>query len=138
MAIQHRFDMRFVAFEAGTPLTIGGVRATPFEVRHPSGAPPYALRFESGGKVLSFSGDTEWVDNLLLVANGADLYISECYGFDVQGGYHMTWLGIEGSLDRLAAKRVLLTHMSSEMLAQRGEVRDSRVLLAEDGMIIDV
>ena len=35
-----------------------GVRVTPFEVKHPSGAPPYALRFEVDGKVLSFTGDT--------------------------------------------------------------------------------
>ena len=57
------------------PLEIGGVRVTPFEVLHPSGAPPYALRFEIGGKVLSFSGDTKWVDSLLPAANGADLFI---------------------------------------------------------------
>ena len=46
------------------PLTLNGVSITPFEVKHPSGAPPYALRFGIDGKVLSFTGDTGWTENL--------------------------------------------------------------------------
>jgi ribonuclease BN (tRNA processing enzyme) len=135
---ERRFQMRFVEYAEATPLTVGSVRVTPFEVSHPSGAPPYALRLESGGKILSFSGDTEWVDSLLPTAKGADLFIAECFSFDVQVGYHMTWRNIEKNLDQLGAKRVMLTHMSDAMLAQRGEVRDPRVLLAEDGMTLDI
>lgn len=137
--IERRFAMTFVEYAQGVPLDVGAVRVTPYEVCHPSGAPPYALRLESGGKVLSFSGDTKWVDSLLPAARDADLFIAECFGFSEQvGGHHMTWRDIECNLDRLAAKRVLLTHMSAEMLANREHVRDSRVLLAEDGMRIDI
>jgi len=135
---ERRFEMRFLEYAEATPLTVGSVRVTPFEVSHPSGAPPYALRLESGGKILSFSGDTEWVESLLPTAKGADLFIAECFSFDVQVGYHMTWRNIEKNLDRLGAKRVMLTHMSDAMLAQRGEVRDPRVILAQDGMTLDI
>ena len=136
--IERRFEMRFLEYAEATPLTVGSVSVTPYEVSHPSGAPPYALRLESGAKTLSFSGDTEWVESLLPAARNADLFIVECFGFDVKVGYHMTWRNIETNLDRLAAKRVMLTHMSAEMLAQRAEVRDPRVLLAEDGLTLDV
>lgn len=136
--IERRFDMQFVEYAEEVPLEIGGVRVTAFEVCHPSGAPPYALRFEAGGKVLSFSGDTKWVDSLLPAANGADLYISESFGFAEQVGFHLTWREIEANLDRLGAKRVLLTHMGREMLANRQHVHDARVMLAEDGMQIEV
>ena len=34
--------------------------------------------------MLGFSGDTKWVDSLLPVANGADLFITECFGFSEQ------------------------------------------------------
>jgi ribonuclease BN (tRNA processing enzyme) len=137
-AIERRFDMRFIEYTERVPLQIGAVQVTPYEVSHPSGAPPYALRLESGGKTLSFSGDTEWVDSLLPAANGADLFIAECFSFDVQVGYHLTWRNIEMNLDRLGAKRVLLTHMSAEMLGRRAHVHDPRVLLAKDGMTIDI
>ena len=50
----------------------------------------------------------------------------------------MTWRDIERNIDRLGARRVLLTHMGIEMLANRQHVRDPRVMLAEDGMQIDI
>ncbi|HEY7669838.1 MAG TPA: MBL fold metallo-hydrolase [Hyphomicrobium sp.] len=135
---ERRFEMRFLEYEEAMPLAVGSVRVTPYEVSHPSGAPPYALRLEAGGKILSFSGDTEWVESLLPTAKGADLFIAECFSFDVQVGYHMTWRRIETNLDRLGAKRVMLTHMSAEMLARREKVDDPRVLLAEDGLTLDI
>ena len=136
--IERRFAMTFVEYAEGVPLEVGAVRVTPYEVCHPSGAPPYALRLECGGKVLSYSGDTKWVDSLLPAARDADLFIAECFGFSEQVGHHMTWRDIERNLERFAAKRVLLTHMNPEMLANREHVRDRRVLLAEDGMQIDI
>jgi ribonuclease BN (tRNA processing enzyme) len=136
--IERRFPMTFVEYAEGVPLDVGAVRVTPHEVCHPSGAPPYALRLENGGKVLAFSGDTKWVDSLLPAARAADLFIAECFGFDEQVGHHMTWRDIERNLEGLAAKQVLLTHMSAEMLGKRERVRDPRVLLAADGMQIDI
>lgn len=137
-AIERRFEMRFLEYLERTPMEVGGVRVTPFEVRHPSGAPPYALRLECAGKIVSFSGDTEWIDSLLPAAADADLFIAECFSFDTQVGYHMTWRDIERNLDRLGARQVMLTHMGRPMLARIGEVGHSRVLLAKDGMTIDL
>ena len=136
--VKRRFDLRFIEYTQGKAIEVGGVRVTPYEVRHPSGAPPYALRIETGGKTVSFSGDTEWVENLVEAATGANLFIDECFGYDKPLGFHMTWREIEKQLDRLGAKRVLLTHMNTEMLANRDQVRDPRVLVAEDGMVIDI
>jgi len=136
--IERRFKMRFLEYAERTPLEVGGMRVTPFEVCHPSGAPPYALRLEAGNKTLSFSGDTKWVESLLPTANGADLFICECFSFEERVGYHMTWREIEKNLDRLGAKRVMLTHMSGPMLAQRAQIKDPRVLIAKDGMAIEI
>lgn len=133
-----RFAMIFSEFQSQTEIEIGGVRVTPFEVLHPSGAPPYALRFECDEKVLGFSGDTRWVENLIPAAQGADLFIAECFTFEQPVGYHTSWRDIEANINRMAAQRIMLTHMGGEMLASRGEVRDPRILFAEDGLIVDV
>lgn len=138
MQIERRFEMTFLEHAERVPLDIGPVRVTPFEVSHPCGAPPYALRVEGNGKVLTFSGDTKWVDSLLPAANGADLFITECFSFGETSGYHMTWRDIERNIDRLGARRVLLTHMGVDMLANRHQVHDARVTLAEDGMRVDI
>lgn len=136
--IARRFEMTFIEHAAEVPLELGGVRVTPFEVLHPSGAVPYALRFECDGKVIAFSGDTRWVENLVPAANGADLFICESFGFEKPSGYHMSWHDVAGNIERLGAKRILLTHMGPEMLANRDQVRHPRVVLAEDGLVLEV
>ena len=132
------FDMQFVEYHDGKTLEIGGVRVTPFLVSHPSGAPPYALRLEVAGKVLAFSGDTEWVENLVQASMGSDLFICECSAFEANARYHLNWRTIESNLDRLGAKRVLLSHLGPETLANRHAIHAPRVELADDGMVLDL
>jgi ribonuclease BN (tRNA processing enzyme) len=132
------FDLAFRTYTERAPLEAGGVTVKPYEVVHPSGAPPYALRFEVGGQVLTFSGDTEWTDSLLDAAGAADLFICECYGFEKPTRYHMNWRTIEAALPKIAAKSVLLTHMGPDMLANQGSVSYPGVLLARDGMKLKV
>jgi ribonuclease BN (tRNA processing enzyme) len=137
-AITRRHPLTFVECHAGRPLTHGELAIQAFEVNHPSGAPSHALRIAVGGRTLGFSGDTEWTESLRDCARGADLMIMECYGYETPVRYHMTWRTIRGQLDALGAGRVLLTHMNREMLANRHRVDDPRVLLAEDGLMLDV
>jgi ribonuclease BN (tRNA processing enzyme) len=132
------FDLIFVEYEEQTPIEVEGVTVTPFEVKHPSGAPPYALRFDVEGKVLSFTGDTGWVEVLCDVARDADLFISECFQYDVTLPIHLDYQTIDVNYDRLGAKRVLLSHMGEAMLAELGRVDAARYLIAEDGMTIDL
>ncbi len=136
--IERRFPLRFVEFEAERPLEIGGVRLTAFEVDHPSGALSAALRFEHDGRVLSFSGDTQWVDTLIPCAAGADLFITECYAYDLDVPYHISWQTLSQKLPLLQARRILLSHMSNNMLAARSLVQGSGVLFADDGLILDI
>jgi ribonuclease BN (tRNA processing enzyme) len=133
-----RVAMTFEEFSPEVPVAIGHLTVTPFKVSHPSGAPPYALRVESGDASLAFSGDTEWVEALVSCASGTDLFIADCYGFDTPGGYHMSWKIISENIDRLGAGRVMLTHMGPDMLAQRPAVTDPRILLAEDGLVVRI
>ncbi len=130
------FALQFVEYEERRPLDIGGVRVTPFEVKHPSGAPPYALRFDVDGKVLTFTGDTGWTESLLDAARGADLLISECFQYDLKLDIHLDYKTIDANYARLGAKRVLLTHMGEAMLAEVAQVDASRYLIAEDGMTL--
>ena len=136
--VPRRYQLRFLELVREKPLDVGTVRVTPFEVVHPSGAPPYALRLEAEGKVLAFTGDTEWTESLVAAGRGADLYIMECYLFDGAPRVHTSWQAIARNLDRIAPKRVMLTHMAAPMLARRSEVRDPRIVMAEDGLVLEV
>jgi ribonuclease BN (tRNA processing enzyme) len=136
--VKRDFELSFIEYLEQKPLAVTGVTVVPFEVKHPSGAPPYALRFEIEGKVLAFSGDTGWVEVLCQVARGADLFISECFQYDVVLPIHLDYATIDANYVKLGAKRVLLTHMGEAMLAQIGKVDTARYVIAHDGMTLDL
>jgi ribonuclease BN (tRNA processing enzyme) len=135
---KREFELRFLEYEERESLEAGGVKVTPFEVKHPSGAPPYALRFEIEGRVVAFTGDTGWTEALCEVAQGADLLISECFQYDVELPIHLDYATIDANYARLGAKRVLLTHMGEAMLRNATKVDAARYLIAHDGMTLDL
>lgn len=130
------YPLTFRELRREVAMDVEGVRVTPYEVQHASGAPPYALRFEMDDKVLAFTGDSEWVEAIVTAGRNADLYIMECYQFSGAPRFHMSWESISANLDRIGARKVVLTHMSAGMLARVGEVEDRRAIPAEDGLAI--
>ncbi len=133
-----KFDLVFIEIEEGREMEAGGVRVRAFEVSHPCGAPPYAFRFEVKDRVIGFSGDTEWVDALIDVARDADLYISECFGYEKPARYHMNWAVVRDKLPLLSARRIMLTHMGPAMLEHLDTIEDARLTLAEDGLVVEI
>jgi len=69
----------------------GGASFARLRVKHASGAPAYALRVEYGGKVITYSGDTEWTESLVEAARGADLFVCEAYFFVKKVKYHLDY-----------------------------------------------
>ncbi|MFI5023389.1 MAG: MBL fold metallo-hydrolase [Alphaproteobacteria bacterium] len=133
--VRQRFPLELVELAPGERRALGGIAVTPFEVSHPCGAPPFALRLEAGGKVVSYSGDTEWSDALVPAAEAADLFIVEAYFFEKPVKFHLSYRTLLDHLEALKPKRIVLTHMSADMLGRLGEVRHEA---AEDGMVIEL
>jgi ribonuclease BN (tRNA processing enzyme) len=132
------FELRFIEYEAERSFAINGVSIEPFEVKHPSGAPPYALRFEVDGKVIAFTGDTGWTESLCAAAKGADVFISECFQYDVRLPIHLDYKTIDANYERFDAKQVVLTHMSEAMLAKLDKVDRARYVVAKEGMTLEL
>jgi ribonuclease BN (tRNA processing enzyme) len=132
-----RFPFEIVEIEPGRPAEIIGHTVTTTEVVHQSGAPSTALRISDGDKLFAYYGDTAWTDALFGVADGADLFICECYGYAGVLKGHLSWEILKPQLPRLWARRMMLTHMNPSMLAKVEEARAAGLLIAEDGMTID-
>jgi len=135
---QWRFPLTVFDFPVGVPTDVLGLSVTSTEVVHFSGAPSTALRITDGKAMLAYSGDTEWTDALIPVAKDADLFIVECYEYERALSGHMRWLTIKQRLKDFAARQVMLTHMNPNMLARIDEARQSGVLIAEDGLTLDL
>jgi len=136
--VPRRFDLWFEEFADRVVTKTNRLAITPFAVHHPSGSLSAALRIGVDDKIISFSGDTEWVETLPECASGADLFICECYAYTAGVPYHLNWETLSSNLDRLAAKRVMLSHMNPSMLAKVDEVDDPRVFLANDGLVVEI
>ena len=123
--------------EVGRATDVLGHSVTTTEVRHYSGAPSTALRLSDTKALFAYSGDTEWVEALPSVAEGADLFIVECYSYSGPMTGHLTWEVLNARLADLRARRIMLTHMNPTMLARLDEVRAAGVLVAEDGAVLE-
>ena len=134
----YRFPWSVIEFPVGVPTGVLGLNVVSAEVIHFSGAPSTALRISDGKKTFAYSGDTQWTEALLPIAAGADLFIVECYEYERELTGHMNWKTIKQRLADFKARRVMLTHMNHTMLARLDEARAAGVLVAEDGLVLDL
>jgi ribonuclease BN (tRNA processing enzyme) len=133
-----RFAWEVREIYPGQQHDILGHRVLTAEVLHPSGAPSTALRLSDGTSSLAYSGDTEWTNALLPIADGAELMIIECSGYAGRIPGHLTWEALKPRLPELRARRIMITHMNPVALAHLDEIRAAGVLIAEDGCVVDV
>ena len=133
---RQRFDLSVVALEPEQSRTFGEVKVTPYPVVHgESGGPFLAYRIEAEGRVIVYSADTEWTDTLIPAARGADLFIAEAYYYDKIVKNHLSLKTLEAHLPEINAKKLVLTHMSDDMLGRLGELPYTA---AHDGMIVEL
>jgi ribonuclease BN (tRNA processing enzyme) len=133
-----KFPLEIVEIAPSVPGEVLGFAIRTAEVVHQSGAPSTAVRLSQEGKVLSYSGDTEWTDALISIADGADLFMVECYDYDRQSRGHMNFSALRQKRGELRARRIMLTHMNPSMLVRLEEARSEGFLVAEDGLCIDI
>lgn len=133
-----RFPWSVTEIPVAQPSEFQGLKITSAEVIHFSGAPSTALRITDGQKTFAYSGDTQWTDALLPIAAGADLFVTECYDYDRELSGHLNWTTIKQRLADFTARRVMLTHMNHTMLARADEAKSAGVLVAEDGLVLDL
>jgi ribonuclease BN (tRNA processing enzyme) len=129
-----KFELTIRELELHQRVELNELAVTPYLMKHFSGAPSYALRIETEDKVLTYSGDTEWVDELIPAGRDADLFICEAYFFDKVMKYHVDYSTLMKRLPDIGAKRTIVTHMSAELLGRQGEIACEA---AHDGLVVE-
>jgi ribonuclease BN (tRNA processing enzyme) len=133
---KQRFDLSVVALEPEQSRIFGEVKVTPYPVVHgESGGPFLAYRIEAEGRVITYSADTEWTDALIPAARGADLFIAEAYYYDKIVKNHLSLTTLEAHLSEINARRLILTHMSDDML---GRIASLSYSTASDGLVVEL
>jgi ribonuclease BN (tRNA processing enzyme) len=127
--------LSFVEWTAGTPQRIGDLTVTTAEGIHAPGSLPHAVRLEAAGRTFAYSGDTIWVEALVEIARGADLFVCEAFLPRGPSATHMTLDVLAGERPRLDCRRLVLTHLGAELLAQRDTIPFE---VAEDGLVLEL
>lgn len=96
---------------------------------------PTSVRIEVAGKVISYTGDSDWTKHMPALAADADLFICECYYHQKPVRFHMNYPKIKEHWDEITARRTVLTHFGREMYDVRDEVPEE---CAYDGMVIEI
>jgi ribonuclease BN (tRNA processing enzyme) len=114
---------------------IAGVEIFSFQVPHQVSDVSLALKAKYNGRQILFSGDSAWTERFIDEARDVDIFLCECSFYDQGLGNHIRYLTLRNNLQRLACKRLVLTHLGEEMLARRHELS---AICAEDGMVIEI
>jgi ribonuclease BN (tRNA processing enzyme) len=130
-----KFPLDYLELTLAAPNRVLDVVVTPQAAHHVPETRPTSLRVEVAARSIAYTGDTEWTDDVARIADGVDLLIAECYFFGKSVKGHLTYPAIAEHVRRAGAKRVILTHMSVEMLAHRADVPEE---CAADGMVIEL
>jgi len=131
---QRRFDFNIVTLSPETTTRLSEVNVTPFPVVHgESGGPFLAYRIEAEGRIIAYTADTEWTETLVPLGDGADLLIAEAYTFDRPVKNHLSLKALEARLAEIKPKRLILTHMSEDMLGRAVPYET-----ASDELVLDI
>ncbi|MGJ4890614.1 MBL fold metallo-hydrolase [Bradyrhizobium sp. HKCCYLRH3099] len=131
-----KFELSVIELAPGQPVRFGEVGVTPFAVVHGnSGGPFLGYRIEAEGRIVAYTADTEWTDSLVPLGRDADLLIAEAYTFAKPVKNHLSLAALEAHLAEIRPKRLVLTHMSDDMLRRVAGLTHTA---AHDGMTIDL
>jgi ribonuclease BN (tRNA processing enzyme) len=114
---------------------LGGAHVSALPVKHVAESDPHGLRVRVGTKLIAYSGDATWSDELARVAKGADLFICDASSFDSDDPSHISYRTLLSHRSELDCRRIVLTHLGAETLARIGELELEH---AVDGTVLDL
>ena len=129
------FPLVYRQLDPAQTMVEGGFAISCWQVKHGSSQAVYGLRIAVAGKVLSYTGDTEWTESLIPLAAGSDLLIAECFAYSQPTPSHLDYQTLVQRRADLNCRRVVLTHLGSEMLAQQAGLEFE---VANDGDLFEL
>jgi len=133
--VERKFPIHVIELKPEIPWCFHEITVHSLAVCHPSGSPALAFRLEIASKIIAYTGDTEWFDGLIPILKNADLLIAESYFYEKAIKYHLNYQTLMAQLPLLRPGKLLLTHMSQDML-DRLEQIDTKA--AYDGLEVRI
>lgn len=104
----------------GTEIEMDNYSVLGLPVAHTPETIPHGIRVSFGDKVIAFSGDTSWVQNLVTLSGDTDICILECNFLSGEPKGHLSYETIKKHLTEIKSARIVLTHMGNEVIISEG------------------
>jgi len=116
----------------------GRFQLTTFKTLHTPDSLAYCLDFDHE-IIISYTGDTGWTNELVTLAQGSSILITECSSYNISRPTHLSFQEI-AKLKRLANPILfVLVHLSDDMLMLKASGKiDSAYILPEDGDTLEI
>lgn len=124
-----KFQLEYREIAPDETTEVLGLSVAAAEARHTRQTNPLALRIQVGRKTVAYTGDGEYTDTLADFVAGVDLLIAESYFYSKPVKWHLNYPDIV----RLSAKKIVLTHMHTDMLNRMDDVPEE---CAYDGLVV--
>lgn len=133
-----------IAYNPQENLTAGPFQITFLKTDHP--VPCYAMRIEADGRVLIYTGDGSYKEELIEFCNKADLLLCECNFYGNQDGKqagHMTSFEAGNLAQKALVKQLCLTHLphygdTNELVNEAATKYAGIIKLAEEFLTISL
>ena len=126
------YGLSFITLKE-TPVSLGGAEVSALPVKHVAESDPHGLRVKIDGKLIAYSGDARFSDELIAVARGADLFICESTNFSKSDPAHLSYTELIANRAKLDCGRMILTHLGAETQAHLAELE---IETAQDGLLL--
>jgi ribonuclease BN (tRNA processing enzyme) len=130
-----KFAVTYADMDCFVEHRFGPLKVTTYPAIHTKETNPTSLRVEVAGKIIAYTGDSEWTEHMPSLAQGADLMIAECYFFAKPVRFHLNYPDILAHREEIGARRLVLTHLGREMLLHKDELPEE---CAYDGLRIEL
>ncbi len=129
------FPIHYIQLQPQLPIVTDDLTLIAWPMRHGRSEQVYGLRVESGGKVVSYTGDSEWTENIVALSRNSDLLIAECFSYAGKIPSHLDYQTLQKNRARLDCQRMVVTHMGPEMLMK---VEQLKIDALSDGDILEL
>ncbi|MBW6508113.1 MAG: MBL fold metallo-hydrolase [Desulfuromonadales bacterium] len=116
------FAVTYRVLDSAAAVAVQGARISCVPVVHGGGAQAFGIRVEIGGRSVSYSGDTEWTEQLPLLAQGSDLFVCECFSYDQPTPGHLDYVTLLREKERFSTQRLVLSHLGPQLLERADQL----------------
>jgi ribonuclease BN (tRNA processing enzyme) len=129
------YPLHIVEIVPGDGMDVLGRRVLTQPVTHYAGPEPStAIRIETSGCAIGFSGDTGWNDVLIEMAQDTDVFLCDCFDrVDQPFEGHLSYETFAKKAALLNTKRLLMTHLGPAMIHTTEEFEHEA---ATDGLTV--